>query len=233
MPAKAADRRVTGGRGKAGRGARRRASEQGAEAEEVARPPYGQVTEEYQREKAKELVQFFREQRLQELSRDSQVFGWTPVNEIGNGRWVMFGLLVGLLVRSRRLQPLSPCPFSVSRASSSSVRRPSTPPPSTWLIRSSSPSLCASARLRSSARLRARGLMRAHAPLLSTTVSAASAAGVLHRRLERVELAIRARGVLEPQPHRCLPLLLSGGFEANRRGRGAAAHVRVSIQPNE
>ena len=25
------------------------------------------------------------------------VFGWTPNNEIGNGRWVMFGLLVGLL----------------------------------------------------------------------------------------------------------------------------------------
>ena len=25
------------------------------------------------------------------------VFGWTLNNEIGNGRWVMFGLLVGLL----------------------------------------------------------------------------------------------------------------------------------------
>jgi len=197
MSAKAVDRRAIGRPGKAGRGARRGASEQGAEAEEVARPPYGQVTEEYQREKAKELVQFFREQRLQELSRDSQVFGWTPVNEIGNGRWVMFGLLVGLLVRSHRLQPPLPCPFSVSLASSS-VCRPSMPPPSTWLIRSSSPSLCASARLR------ARGLMRAHAPFLGMTMSAASAAGVLHRRLERVELAVRTRGVLEPQPHQCL-----------------------------
>ena len=197
MAAKAVDRRVTGRPGKAGRGARRGASEQGAEAEEVARPPYGQVTEEYQREKAKELVQFFREQRLQELSRDSQVFGWTPVNEIGNGRWVMFGLLVGLLVRSHRLQPPLPCPFSVSLAPSS-VCRPSMPPPSTWLNRSSSRFLCASARLR------ARGLMRAHAPFLGMTMSAASAAGVLHRRLERVELAVRTRGVLEPQPHQCL-----------------------------
>jgi hypothetical protein len=25
------------------------------------------------------------------------VFGWTPANEIGNGRWVMFGVFVGLL----------------------------------------------------------------------------------------------------------------------------------------
>jgi hypothetical protein len=66
------------------------------------------------------------------------------------------------------------------------------------LIRSSSPSLCASARLR------ARGLMRAHAPFLGMTMSAASAAGVLHRRLERVELAVRTREVLEPQPHQCL-----------------------------
>jgi hypothetical protein len=26
-----------------------------------------------------------------------RVFGWTPANEIGNGRWVMFGVFVGLL----------------------------------------------------------------------------------------------------------------------------------------
>ena len=26
-----------------------------------------------------------------------RVFGWTPNNEISNGRWVMFGLLVGML----------------------------------------------------------------------------------------------------------------------------------------
>jgi hypothetical protein len=25
------------------------------------------------------------------------VFGWTQKNEIGNGRWTMFGLLVGML----------------------------------------------------------------------------------------------------------------------------------------
>lgn len=26
-----------------------------------------------------------------------RVFGWTDANEIGNGRWVMFGVFVGLL----------------------------------------------------------------------------------------------------------------------------------------
>lgn len=26
-----------------------------------------------------------------------RVFGWTPSNEIGNGRWTMFGVFVGLL----------------------------------------------------------------------------------------------------------------------------------------
>lgn len=26
-----------------------------------------------------------------------RVFGWTEANEIGNGRWVMFGVFVGLL----------------------------------------------------------------------------------------------------------------------------------------
>jgi hypothetical protein len=25
------------------------------------------------------------------------VFGWTPSNEIGNGRWVMFGFFVGMM----------------------------------------------------------------------------------------------------------------------------------------
>jgi hypothetical protein len=25
------------------------------------------------------------------------VFGWTPKNEINNGRWTMFGLLVGMM----------------------------------------------------------------------------------------------------------------------------------------
>ena len=27
----------------------------------------------------------------------SRVLGWTPNNEISNGRWVMFGLLIGML----------------------------------------------------------------------------------------------------------------------------------------
>jgi len=28
---------------------------------------------------------------------DQQVFGWTRKNEIGNGRWVMMGIAIGLL----------------------------------------------------------------------------------------------------------------------------------------
>ena len=31
------------------------------------------------------------------LTRTCRVFGWTPKNEITNGRWVMFGFGVGLL----------------------------------------------------------------------------------------------------------------------------------------
>jgi len=32
-------------------------------------------------------------------SARGRVFGWTKKNEIGNGRWVMFGFAVGLLTK--------------------------------------------------------------------------------------------------------------------------------------
>ncbi|KAG2437645.1 hypothetical protein HYH02_011284 [Chlamydomonas schloesseri] len=57
----------------------------------------GSVTVEYQRQRAKEMRQYFIDLRTEEMRGKSQVFGWTPKNEISNGRWVMFGLLVGML----------------------------------------------------------------------------------------------------------------------------------------
>ena len=57
----------------------------------------GGVTVEYQRKKAKEMVKFFKQQQYNQAVEDSQVFGWTPKNEINNGRWTMFGLLVGMM----------------------------------------------------------------------------------------------------------------------------------------
>jgi hypothetical protein len=93
---------------------------------------------EFQREKAKELTKFFKQQQFNALINDSRcahahntslasfvtarekrhfpshtplahapalsaplparsVFGWTKSNEISNGRWVMFGLFVGMV----------------------------------------------------------------------------------------------------------------------------------------
>lgn len=55
------------------------------------------TTIEYQRVKAKEMVKYFKEQQYQQLVEDSTVFGFTKKNEINNGRWTMFGLLVGMM----------------------------------------------------------------------------------------------------------------------------------------
>eukprot|EP01018_Ginkgo_biloba_P029813 Gb_16038 [translate_table: standard] len=55
------------------------------------------VTVEYQRQRAKELQEYFREKKFEELSSQGQVFGFTKKNEISNGRWAMFGFAVGLL----------------------------------------------------------------------------------------------------------------------------------------
>ncbi|CAI5508209.1 unnamed protein product [Closterium sp. Naga37s-1] len=55
------------------------------------------VTVEYQRQAAKEMVAYFQEKKYEQDVRDGKVLGFTTKNEIGNGRWAMFGLSVGLL----------------------------------------------------------------------------------------------------------------------------------------
>eukprot|EP00775_Hariotina_reticulata_P010655 gene10655-10814_t len=55
------------------------------------------VTIEWQRQRAKEIRKYFQDKQQAAQAQKSQVFGWTPANEIGNGRWVMFGVFVGLL----------------------------------------------------------------------------------------------------------------------------------------
>ncbi|XP_078432231.1 light-harvesting complex-like protein OHP2, chloroplastic [Wolffia australiana] len=56
----------------------------------------GAVTLEYQRKRAKEMQQYFRQKKLEEADQ-GPFFGFLPKNEISNGRWAMFGFAVGLL----------------------------------------------------------------------------------------------------------------------------------------
>ena len=43
------------------------------------------------------MLKFFTKQQYTLAVVDAQVFGFTPKNEINNGRWTMFGLLVGMM----------------------------------------------------------------------------------------------------------------------------------------
>lgn len=52
----------------------------------AAAPKKSTVTIEYQRQKAKELVQYFEERKVEEQVRKDRIFGWNRKNEIGNGR---------------------------------------------------------------------------------------------------------------------------------------------------
>lgn len=54
------------------------------------------MTIEKQRQVAKELVKYFQDQKYDADVQAQRVFGWVPNAEISNGRWVMFGLAVGL-----------------------------------------------------------------------------------------------------------------------------------------
>ncbi|XP_074264432.1 light-harvesting complex-like protein OHP2, chloroplastic [Silene latifolia] len=54
------------------------------------------VTLEFQRAKARELQEYFKQKKLEQASQ-GPVFGWVAKNEIGNGRWAMFGFAVGML----------------------------------------------------------------------------------------------------------------------------------------
>ncbi|CAM6037617.1 unnamed protein product [Sphagnum compactum] len=52
---------------------------------------------EYQRQRAKEMQDYFLDKKFEDQIRAGRLFGWTQKNEIGNGRWAMFGIAVGLL----------------------------------------------------------------------------------------------------------------------------------------
>ncbi|CAN0928697.1 Light-harvesting complex-like protein OHP2, chloroplastic [Linum grandiflorum] len=56
----------------------------------------GVVTLEFQRQKAKELQQYFKQKKVEEANQ-GPFFGFISKNEISNGRWAMFGFAVGLL----------------------------------------------------------------------------------------------------------------------------------------
>ncbi|KAK1371378.1 light-harvesting complex-like protein OHP2, chloroplastic [Heracleum sosnowskyi] len=54
------------------------------------------VTMEFQRQKAKELQEYFKKKKLEEANQ-GPFFGFLAKNEISNGRWAMFGFAVGML----------------------------------------------------------------------------------------------------------------------------------------
>ncbi|CAI0396358.1 unnamed protein product [Linum tenue] len=56
----------------------------------------GAVTLEFQRQKAKELQEYFKQKKLEEANQ-GPFFGFIGKNEISNGRWAMFGFAVGML----------------------------------------------------------------------------------------------------------------------------------------
>uniref|UniRef100_A0A7C9CNJ8 Light-harvesting complex-like protein OHP2, chloroplastic n=1 Tax=Opuntia streptacantha TaxID=393608 RepID=A0A7C9CNJ8_OPUST len=54
------------------------------------------ITLEFQRAKAKELQEYFKQKKLEEANQ-GPAFGFVGKNEINNGRWAMFGFAVGML----------------------------------------------------------------------------------------------------------------------------------------
>ncbi|KAI5654577.1 hypothetical protein M9H77_31764 [Catharanthus roseus] len=54
------------------------------------------VTMEFQRQKAKELQEYFKQKKIEEANQ-GPFFGFIGKNEISNGRWAMFGFAVGML----------------------------------------------------------------------------------------------------------------------------------------
>ncbi|XP_051124163.1 light-harvesting complex-like protein OHP2, chloroplastic [Andrographis paniculata] len=54
------------------------------------------VTLEFQRQKAKELQEYFKQKKIEEAAQ-GPFFGFVGKNEIANGRWAMFGFAVGML----------------------------------------------------------------------------------------------------------------------------------------
>eukprot|EP00239_Pterosperma_sp_CCMP1384_P002878 CAMPEP_0197847208 /NCGR_PEP_ID=MMETSP1438-20131217/5523_1 /TAXON_ID=1461541 /ORGANISM="Pterosperma sp., Strain CCMP1384" /LENGTH=146 /DNA_ID=CAMNT_0043459069 /DNA_START=108 /DNA_END=548 /DNA_ORIENTATION=+ len=60
-------------------------------------PTKSVTTVEEQRAMAKQLVKYFEDKQYEERVEASRTFGWTKEAELANGRWVMFGLLVGMM----------------------------------------------------------------------------------------------------------------------------------------
>ncbi|KAJ7974016.1 One helix protein 2 [Quillaja saponaria] len=56
----------------------------------------GVITLEFQRQKAKELQEYFKQKKLEKADQ-GPAFGFVGKNEISNGRWAMFGFAVGML----------------------------------------------------------------------------------------------------------------------------------------
>ncbi|KAF5444540.1 hypothetical protein F2P56_033664 [Juglans regia] len=54
------------------------------------------ITLEFQRQKAKELQDYFKQKKLEDADQ-GPFFGFIGKNEIANGRWAMFGFAVGML----------------------------------------------------------------------------------------------------------------------------------------
>ncbi|WCJ43315.1 Light-harvesting complex-like protein OHP2 chloroplastic [Euphorbia peplus] len=54
------------------------------------------TTLEFQRQKAKELQEYFKLKKLEQANQ-GPFFGFIAKNEISNGRWAMFGFAVGML----------------------------------------------------------------------------------------------------------------------------------------
>merc|ERR1711934_1121555 len=52
---------------------------------------------EQQRVAARQMIAYFKEKKVEAEYEKNKQLGWVPKAEIANGRWVMFGLLVGML----------------------------------------------------------------------------------------------------------------------------------------
>ncbi|KAJ9545995.1 hypothetical protein OSB04_025702 [Centaurea solstitialis] len=55
------------------------------------------ITMEFQRQRAKELQEYFKQKKMEEVVNQGPFFGFIAKNEISNGRWAMFGFAVGML----------------------------------------------------------------------------------------------------------------------------------------
>merc|ERR1712050_644134 len=52
---------------------------------------------DYQRQRAKEMTMYYGKIKRDKEIQEARILGWTPTNEIINGRWVMMGLAIGIL----------------------------------------------------------------------------------------------------------------------------------------